>query len=87
MHTEFLGEYEVYQVLLKKYQEYQSTLQSLGSEELLLQAFELGELSFIQYYIELSKGFGFHAGNGKQVSSIQSRIIKTSIITFKLQKL
>tara|TARA_R110001599_G_scaffold221395_2_gene419955 strand:+ start:56525 stop:57709 length:1185 start_codon:yes stop_codon:yes gene_type:complete len=53
MHTEFLGEYEVYQVLLKKYQEYQSTLQSLGSEELLLQAFELGELSFIQYYIEL----------------------------------
>lgn len=53
LHTEFLGEYEVYQVLLKKYQEYQSTLQSLGSEELLLQAFELGELSFMQYYIEL----------------------------------
>ncbi|MCE7056239.1 TolC family protein [Algoriphagus sp. AGSA1] len=53
LRTEFLGEYEVYQVLLKKYQEYQSTLESLGSEELLLQAFELGELSFMQYYIEL----------------------------------
>ncbi|TXE13519.1 TolC family protein [Algoriphagus aquimarinus] len=53
LHTKFLGKYEVYQVLLKKYQEYQSTLQSLGSEELLLQAFELGELSFMQYYIEL----------------------------------
>jgi outer membrane protein TolC len=53
MRNDFLGEYEMYQAMLKKYQEYQSTLQSLGSEELLLQAFELGELSFIQYYIEL----------------------------------
>jgi len=53
IHTDFLGEYEVYKVMLKKYQEYQSTLQSLGSEALLLQAFELGELSFMQYYLEL----------------------------------
>ncbi|MEB2786839.1 TolC family protein [Algoriphagus persicinus] len=53
MRTAFLGEYEVYQAMLNKYQEYQSTLQSLGSEALLLQAFELGELSFMQYYLEL----------------------------------
>lgn len=51
--VEFDREYRDYQVLLGKYQEYRETLTNLDSEELLLQAYQLGELSFIQYYQEI----------------------------------
>lgn len=79
MHTEFLGEYEVYQVTLKKYQEYQSTLQSLGSEALLLQAFELGELSFLQYYLELQfyqQAFDSMLYMEKQLNQSKAELLK-----------
>lgn len=79
MNTEFLGEYEVYQVKLKKYQEYQSTLQSLGSEALLLQAFELGELSFLQYYLELQfyqQAFDSMLDMEKQLNQSKAELLK-----------
>jgi outer membrane protein TolC len=79
MHSEFLGQYEVYQVMLKKYQEYHSTLQSLGSEALLLQAFELGELSFIQYYLELQfyqQAFDSMLEMEKQLNQSKAELLK-----------
>ncbi|WP_339703007.1 TolC family protein [Algoriphagus aquimarinus] len=79
MHTEFLGEYEVYQVMLKKYQEYQSTLQSMSSEALLLQAFELGELSFMQYYLELQfyqQAFDSMSDMEKQLNQSKADLLK-----------
>ncbi|MBI0398078.1 TolC family protein [Cyclobacterium marinum] len=79
MRTAFLGEYEVYQVMLKKYQEYQSTLQSLGSEALLLKAFELGELSFMQYYLELQfyqQAFDSMLDMEKQLNQSKTELLK-----------
>ncbi len=42
-----------YQIMLSKFREYQNTLSDLDTEELLFQAYELGELSFLEYYMEL----------------------------------
>ncbi len=42
-----------YEITLAKYQEYEATLSGLNSEELLFQAYDLGELSFLEYYMEL----------------------------------
>ena len=53
LYTSFQELYNRYQVTLKKYREYRTTMESLNSEALLLKAFTLGELSFMEYYIEL----------------------------------
>ena len=52
-YTTFQKRYSRYQLLLKKYREYQKTMESLDSESLLFNAFKLGELSFMDYYVEL----------------------------------
>lgn len=49
----FEKQYNDYELMLSKFQEYQSTLSGLNSDELLLQAYQLGELSFLEYYMEL----------------------------------
>lgn len=49
---QFDRDYRSYQLLWDKFEEYRSTLSALDSEDLLLQAYQLGELSFIQYYQE-----------------------------------
>jgi outer membrane protein TolC len=53
LYASFQERYNRYQVTHKKYREYQSTMKSLDSESLLLKAFTLGELSFMEYYLEL----------------------------------
>lgn len=53
LYTSFQERYTRYQITLKKYKEYQTTMESLNSEALLLKAFVLGELSFMDYYVEL----------------------------------
>ena len=49
----FEKQYNDYQIMLSKFQEYEATLSGLNSDELLLQAYQLGELSFLEYYMEL----------------------------------
>lgn len=46
--------YDKYQLLLRKYTEYVAVLKSLQNEELLWDAYRLGEISFIDYYQELT---------------------------------
>ncbi|HSP11260.1 MAG TPA: TolC family protein [Salegentibacter sp.] len=53
LYTRFQQDYERYQLLKRKYEEYQSTFKDLNSEELLFKAYELGELSFLDYYREV----------------------------------
>jgi outer membrane protein TolC len=53
LYADFQEKYNRYQLLLKKYREYQKTMKSLDSESLLFKAFELGEFSFMDYYVEL----------------------------------
>lgn len=52
-YASFEKEYNDYQITFSKFQEYEATLSGLNSDELLLQAYQLGELSFLEYYMEL----------------------------------
>jgi outer membrane protein, heavy metal efflux system len=51
--AEFRKQYNEYQILLSKFLEYQGTLDGLSSDALLLESYELGQISFMEYYIEL----------------------------------
>lgn len=51
--AEFEKQYYDYEIMVAKFQEYKATLSGLNSDELLFQAYQLGELSFIEYYMEL----------------------------------
>lgn len=53
LYASFRERYNRYRVTLKKYREYRTTMESLNSEALLFKAFTLGELSFMEYYVEL----------------------------------
>jgi outer membrane protein TolC len=53
LYTSFQERYNKYHLTLKKYMEYRTTMESLNSEALLFKAFTLGELSFMEYYVEL----------------------------------
>lgn len=53
MQTNFERQYEEYLLLLNKFKAYESTLSNLNSDALLLKAYQLGELSFLEYYMEL----------------------------------
>jgi cobalt-zinc-cadmium efflux system outer membrane protein len=49
----FENQYNEYTLLFAKYKEYKQTLDGLNSDALLLKAYELGEISFMEYYVEL----------------------------------
>jgi len=53
LYSVFQENYRQYQLLKSKYEEYQETFKDLNSEELLFKAYELGELSFLDYYREI----------------------------------
>jgi outer membrane protein TolC len=53
LYTQFQGTFFRYQLMRSKFNEYQSTVGDLQSEDLLFKAYMLGEYSFMEYYIEL----------------------------------
>jgi outer membrane protein TolC len=53
VYAKFEKQYNKYQILLSEFQEYQATLNGLNSDALLLKTYELGEISFMEYYLEL----------------------------------
>ncbi|CAM4086738.1 TolC family protein [Gillisia limnaea] len=53
LYTQFQEIYNQYLLMLEKYNEYQTTMGNLNSEQLLFKAYQLGEYSFMDYYIEL----------------------------------
>jgi len=53
LYAKLQQEYNQYQLLLDKYTEYQDTMETLNSEELLFKAYNLGEYSFLEYYMEV----------------------------------
>ena len=52
-YSAFEKQYNDYEIMFSKFQEYEATLSGLNSDNLLLQAYQLGELSFMEYYMEL----------------------------------
>jgi outer membrane protein TolC len=53
LYLAFQKQYNRFQLLLKKYKEYKTTIATLNSEKLLFKAFMLGEFSFMKYHVEL----------------------------------
>ncbi|MDQ3534546.1 MAG: TolC family protein [Bacteroidota bacterium] len=53
LYAQFQETYNRYQLMLEKYYEYQITMGNLNSEQLLFKAYQLGEYSFMDYYVEL----------------------------------
>lgn len=53
LYAQFQETFNRYQLMLSKYNEYQSTMRNLESEKLLFKAYMLGEYSFMDYYVEL----------------------------------
>ena len=53
LYAEFQETYNRYELLLEKYNEYQTTMGNLDSGQLLFKAYQLGEYSFMDYYLEL----------------------------------
>lgn len=52
-YADIQKQYNSYTTLFGKYQEYRSTLDGLNSDALLFKSYELGELSFMEYYLEM----------------------------------
>lgn len=53
LYAQFLETYNRYELMLTKFNEYQTTMGNLESEDLLFKAYMLGEYSFMDYYVEL----------------------------------
>jgi len=54
IRVHFDVQYNEYSMLLLKYNEYQKTLSGLNSDKMLLQAYQHGEISFMEYHVELN---------------------------------
>jgi len=78
-YVDFQKQYNDYQILLSKFQEYQRTLTGLNSDALLLEAYELGEISFMSYYMELQfyrTAFDSMIAMEKQLNQLKADILK-----------
>ena len=53
LYSQFQETFSRYQLMSSKFNEYQSTMGNLESEDLLFKAYMLGEYSFMDYYVEL----------------------------------
>tara|TARA_B110000503_G_scaffold143699_1_gene247218 strand:+ start:794 stop:1978 length:1185 start_codon:yes stop_codon:yes gene_type:complete len=53
LYAQFQETYNRYELMLTKFNEYQTTMGNLESEDLLFKAYMLGEYSFMDYYVEL----------------------------------
>jgi cobalt-zinc-cadmium efflux system outer membrane protein len=78
-YASFEKQYNNYQILLAKFNDYQTTLSGLNSDELLLQAYQLGEISFMEYYIELQfyrQAYDAMLEMEKQLYQLQAELLK-----------
>lgn len=53
IENQFRTDYQRYELLLKKFSEYQQSLDGLNSEALLQKSYELGEIAFLDYFREV----------------------------------
>ncbi len=79
LYAEFQQTYNRYELMLEKYNEYQTTMGNLNSEQLLFKAYMLGEYSFMDYYVELQ--FYRNASDKmlqmeKELQLIQAQLLK-----------
>ena len=81
-YSDFEKQYNDYEILLSKFKEYQETLSGLNSDALLLKSYGLGEISFMEYYIELK--FYQEATNAMVEMERQLHQQKADILKYEL---
>lgn len=81
-YASFEKQYNDYEIMLAKFREYEATLTGLNSDELLLQAYQLGELSFLEYYMELQ--FYRQAYDAMLDMQHQLYLLKNKILNYQL---
>jgi outer membrane protein, heavy metal efflux system len=75
-------QYNDYEMLLFKYTEYKKTLDVLNSDEMLLQAYQLGEFSFLEYHRELV--FYYQAYDSMLRVENQLQLAKSQLLMHRL---
>ncbi len=74
-------QYDKYIALLKMYEDYNATIKSIESEELLYKAYNKGHISFLQYFNELE--FYYSSQNVILDIEKQLQLLKTKILNFE----
>jgi len=82
LYTKFQLGYSQYQLLFNKYNEYQQTIATLNSEELLFKAYSLGEFSFLEYYMEVQ--FYRNAMDEMLQMEKQLQLLRAQLLTHQL---
>lgn len=82
LYTRFQENYQQYQLLKRKFEEYQETFKDLNSEELLFKAYKLGEFSFLDYYREVE--FYRQAYNNKLEMEKELLQLKATLLKHQL---
>lgn len=82
LQNEFDVQYNEYQALLNKYNDYAQTLESLNSEYLLLKAYRAGEISFSEYFLELE--FYHNAHDAMLAMEKELHLLKSKLLNHKL---
>jgi outer membrane protein TolC len=75
-------QYNEYQLNLIKYNQYLNAFDGLSSTNLLLKAYEMGQISFMEYYTEIK--FYEHAEDEMLLIAYQLNQLKAEIFKFKL---
>lgn len=81
-YAELQNQYQQFQLLRDSYREYQQLLTGLNSETLLLQAYELGQISFLDFYMELQ--FYRQAYDKMQEMEWSLYQLKTELLSYQL---
>lgn len=82
MQTVFRNLYEEYQLLFEKYNEYNETLNSINSDSLLFKAYELGEISFTEYYNDLRyyrEAYDYFLDMEKELNLLKTELLKHTL--------
>lgn len=74
--------YIKYQSLLEKYGQYKSTLNQLNGEEPLMKAYQLGEISYLEYYMELQ--FYYQAYDTMLDMEAELHLLKAELLKHQL---
>lgn len=82
IQSEFDKQYNNYQNLLNKYNEFKETLKILNSEELLFKAYRTGEISFSEYFVEIE--FYHNANDAMLAMEKELHLLKSQLLNHKL---
>jgi len=82
LYAQFQETYNRYELMLEKYNEYQTTMGNLNSEQLLFKAYMLGEYSFMEYYVELQ--FYRNASNKMLIMEKELQLLQAQLLKHQL---